>query len=50
MTLAQARKRYPNVPREIVRWAIRNIQDPRDLERGLCRLDQARRIQVMYRV
>lgn len=50
MTLAQARKRYPRVPREILRWAIRNIPDPKDLERGLARLDQARRIQIEYGV
>ena len=50
MTLAQARKRYPLVPREILKWAIENISDPRDLERGLFRLDQARRIQLKYGV
>ena len=50
MTLAQARKRYPLVPKEIVRWAIQNIPDAKDLERGLMRLDQARRIQVTYEV
>lgn len=50
MTLAQARKRYPLVPREILKWAIENISDPQDLERGLCRLDQARRIQIKYGV
>jgi hypothetical protein len=50
MTLAQARKRYPLVPREILKWAIENISDPQDLERGLFRLDQARRIQLKYGV
>ena len=50
MTLAQARKRYPLVPKEIVQWAIRNIPDPKDLEKGLLRLEQARRIQVTYEV
>jgi hypothetical protein len=50
MTLAEARKRYPLVPREILRWAVDNIADPKDLERGLFRLDQARRIQVKYGV
>ncbi|GAB4288023.1 MAG: hypothetical protein Kow0067_13500 [Coriobacteriia bacterium] len=50
MTLAQARKRYPMVPREILKWALQNISDPKDLELGLHRLDQARRIQVQYGV
>lgn len=48
MTLAQARKRFPNVPTEIVKWAVENIRDVRDLERGLNRLEQARRIQLKY--
>jgi len=48
MTLAQARKRYPNVPAEIVQWAVENIPDPRDIERGLNRLEQAKRIQIKY--
>lgn len=50
MTVAEARKRYPLVPREILKWAIENISDPKDLERGLFRLDQARRIQQKYGV
>ncbi|MHB1323227.1 MAG: hypothetical protein ACYC6J_01915 [Coriobacteriia bacterium] len=50
MTVAEARKRYPLVPREILKWAIENISDPKDLERGLFRLDQAKRIQVKYGV
>ncbi|MCX8007561.1 MAG: hypothetical protein N3B11_05540 [Coriobacteriia bacterium] len=50
MTLAQARKRYPLVPREIVKWAVENIQDPEALARGLYRLEQARRIQIKYGV
>ena len=50
MTITEARKRYPLVPREILKWAIENIADPQDLERGLFRLDQARRIQVKYGV
>ncbi|MCE5203123.1 MAG: hypothetical protein ABFC80_05410 [Coriobacteriales bacterium] len=50
MTLAQARKRYPLVPREIVKWAVENISDPDDLQRGLHRLEQAKRIQVRYGV
>jgi hypothetical protein len=50
MTLAQARKRYPFVPREILKWALENIDDQQALERGLLRLDQARRIQVKYGV
>jgi len=48
MTLAQARKRYPHVPAEIVKWAVENIRDPRDLERGLNRLEQAKRVQIKY--
>jgi len=48
MTLAQARKRYPNVPAEIVQWAVENIPDPRDIERGLGCLEQAKRIQLKY--
>jgi hypothetical protein len=48
MTLAQAQTRYPNVPHEIVKWAIENIPDPRDLERGLNRLEMSKRIQLKY--
>ena len=48
MTLAQARKRYPNVPAEILKWAVENIPDPRDVERGLNRLEQAKRVQIKY--
>ena len=48
MTLSQARKRFPSVPVEIVKWAIENISDPHDQERGLSRLEQAKRIQVKY--
>ena len=48
MTLAQAQQRYPNVPAEIVKWAIENIPDPRNLERGLNTLEQSRRIQLKY--
>jgi len=50
MTLAQARKRYPLVPDEIVKWALKNITDPRDVDRGLLRLEQAKRIQLKYGV
>lgn len=50
MTIAEARKRYPLVPREMLVWAVENISDPKDLERGLFRLDQARRIQLKYGV
>ncbi len=50
MTVAEALKRYPLVPSEILQWAIENIADPRDLDRGLSRLDQARRIQLKYSV
>ena len=48
MTLDQARKRFPLVPVEIVQWAVENIRDPRDLERGLTRLEQAKRVQIKY--
>jgi hypothetical protein len=48
MTLAQARKRYPLVPAEIVKWAVENIPDPRDVERGLLRLENSRRVELMY--
>lgn len=48
MTLAQARKRFPLVPDEIVKWALENIPDPRDIERGLLRLEQSRRIELKY--
>jgi len=50
MTLSQARKRYPLVPTEIIKWALENIPDPRDVERGLLRLEQARQIQLKYGV
>lgn len=50
MTLAQAHKRYPLVPREIIKWAIDNIPNLEDLERGLYRLEQAKQIQVKYGV
>jgi hypothetical protein len=48
MTLAQARKRYPLVPAEIVKWAVENIPDPRDVERGLLRLENSRRVELKY--
>ena len=48
MTLAQARKRFPNVPAEIVKWAVENIPDPRNIERGLGMLEQSKRIQIKY--
>ena len=48
MTLAQARKRYPLVPVEIIRWAIENIPDPRDVERSLGRLEETKRVQLRY--
>lgn len=48
MTLAQARKRFPHVPVEIVKWAVENIPDPRDMERGLTRLEQSKRVQIKY--
>ena len=50
MTLAQARKRFPLVPVEIIKWALENISDPCDQERGLSRLEQAKQIQVKYSV
>lgn len=48
MTLRQARRRYPLVPDEILKWAIENIPDPCDLERGLLRLEEAKRLLVKY--
>jgi len=48
MTLAQARRRFPHVPAEIVKWAVQNIRDPRDLERGLGRLEQTKVVQLKY--
>ena len=48
MTLAQARKRFPLVPEEILQWAIENVPDPRDLERSLFRLEEAKRVQIRY--
>jgi hypothetical protein len=48
MTLAQAKARFPHVPVEIVKWAIENIPDPRDIERSLNRLEQCKRIQLKY--
>ena len=48
MTLSQARKRFPHVPTEIVKWAVENIRDPRDLERGLSRLEQSKLVQLKY--
>jgi hypothetical protein len=50
MTLAQARRRFPNVPAHIVKWAVENIANPRDIERGLNRLEQAKRVQLKYAV
>lgn len=50
MTLSQACKRFPLVPREMLKWALENINDSRDLEIGLHRLDQARQIQIRYGV
>jgi hypothetical protein len=48
MTLSQARKRFPLVPAEIVKWALENIPDAADIERGLARLEQTREIQLKY--
>ena len=48
MTLSQARKRFPLVPAEIVKWAVENITDPADVERGLFRLEQSKRVQIKY--
>jgi hypothetical protein len=50
MTLNQARKRFPLVPVEIVRWALENIPDPRNAELGLRRLEASRRLAVKYGV
>ncbi|MDO8963132.1 MAG: hypothetical protein Q7W30_01415 [Coriobacteriia bacterium] len=48
MTLKQARKRYPLVPADILSWAVENIRDPEDLDRGLFRLEQAIQLQLKY--
>jgi len=48
MTLSQARERYPHVPTEIVLWAIENINDPVDIERGLRRIEESRRMELKY--
>ena len=48
MTLAQARKRYPLVPDEILKWCVQNIPDVKDLEIGLSRLEQTRQLQQRY--
>ena len=48
MTLAQAQQRFPHVPQEIVKWAVENIPDPRDVERGLDRLEQSKRVELKY--
>ena len=49
MTIKQARKRYPLVPEEIVRWAIDNIDDPSNIDRGLTQLQQAIRLQRLIK-
>ena len=48
MTLKQARRRFPLVPDEIIRWAVENIPDPQALEFGLSRLEQSRRLSTQY--
>ncbi len=48
MTVAQARKRYPLVPDEIVKWAVQNIDDPESLKLGLSRIEQTRELQAKY--
>ena len=48
MTLSQARKRFPLVPAEIIQWALENIPNPEDIERGLLRLEQSKRMQIKY--
>lgn len=50
MTLSQARKRFPHVPLEIIKWALANIPDGKDVERGLYRLEEARVIELKYGV
>lgn len=50
MTVSQARKRYPLVPKEIVKWAVESIADPQDLQKGLHRLEQAKELQIRYGV
>jgi len=48
MTLRQARQRYPHVPKDILRWALDNITDIDDVERGLHRLNEAKQLQIKY--
>ena len=48
MTLTEARRRFPSVPVEIIRWALRNISDPRDCEYGLRRLEMSRQLIIKY--
>lgn len=48
MTQLQALRRYPHVPPHIIKWAIDNIADVRDVERGLARIEQERRVKLKY--
>ncbi len=48
MTLAQARRRYPLVPAEVLKWAVQNIDDSKALERCLRRVEQTKRMQIKY--
>ncbi|RJQ56302.1 MAG: hypothetical protein C4521_00540 [Actinobacteria bacterium] len=38
MTFEQARKEYPSVPERVVRWAVDNIPNERQVRRGLYQL------------
>lgn len=48
MTLAQAHARFPLVPIHLVEWALANIENPRDIERALSRLEQTKRLRIRY--
>ena len=39
MTYEQAKKQYPSVPDNIVRWAVDNIPNERQVRRGLYQLE-----------
>lgn len=39
MTYEQAKRQYPSVPDNIVRWAVDNIPNERQVRRGLYQLE-----------
>lgn len=39
MTYEQARRQYPSVPDNVVRWAVDNIPNERQVRRGLYQLE-----------